>query len=377
LSCDADGVSLGGAQLLRRAETGFEPRSPFELDLLTKAGFGAALDVVALSRGLGVAARALNDGDVGRAMIAAVHLRLPELGAIGALRLAAVDAALAKYAEDEPRDWHGRWTTGGSTGGPNPIESSHSGRHLVDGSAGGEGDDGEGAGIGDNQGPSLEPVGPTGEAPPPDPVLPTPKVQAGWDQPARVENGVQRPAERVPRRADGRLWPTAEPDRVIRILDQRRGTMKIYVPLDGKGPILLGSTETEDLEQPPGYSTVYLRGIPQRTYSGGVETGHARASVDNALRFAETDEYSEIFFNQSFRRISGGKYDSSLRGDVVGLRRPDVERGGEYDVFESLSPRQNGPAREQVLRDAVPGIRNFESRAYKLLLKLLRALGIS
>ena len=90
------------------------------------------------------------------------------------------------------------------------------------------------------------------------------------------------------------------------------------------------------------------------------------------------DQYSDIFFNRSFSTISNGRYSAPFRADVVGLRRPSLDPGGEYDVYEVLSPRQSGPAREQVLRPAVPGgIRSFESRAYKLLLKLLRALGLS
>lgn len=153
--------------------------------------------------------------------------------------------------------------------------------------------------------------------------------------------------------------------------------VKLYVPLDGKGPVLMGSTDKEEFDQPPGYATVYLRGVPQRTMSGGVETAHALRSVDAALRFAETNEYSDIFFNRSFSTISNGRYEAPYRADVVGLRRPTLDPAGEYDVYEVLSPRQSGPAREQLLRPAVPGgIRNFQGEAYKLLLKLLRALGL-
>ncbi len=166
------------------------------------------------------------------------------------------------------------------------------------------------------------------------------------------------------------------------MLDPRRGALpfvKLYVPIDGKGPMLMGTTEQgDDYPEPPGYQTVYFRGVPQRTMSRGVETAHGLESVAAALRFAETNEYSDIFFNRSFSTISNGRYNSPYRADVVGLRRPSLDPGGEYDVYEVLSPRQSGPAREQLLRPAVPGgIRSFDGRAYKLLLKLLRALGIS
>jgi hypothetical protein len=442
LRCDADGVSLGGVQLLRKSDTGFAPRSALEIDVLTKAGYGAAFDAEKVARGLAVASRALNDGDLGRAMVATLHLRLPELDAVGASRLAAVDAVLAKYSPDQPRDWHGRWTSEGEgSGGPgqatetrrpaarqnaphhedHPVntpsdsagrdktpsgqtsaasqtpanatqsvapsgaahqESHPTGGHLIDARYQAEGNDDDDSGIGDNRGPPLlRPEGPQGAPPEPDPILPIPKVPPGWDQPYRVVNGVGLPAGRYPKLPDGRPWPTAEADEIYRMLDPRRGGLpfvKLYVPIDGKGPMLMGTTEQgADYIEPPGYQTVYLRGIPQRTTSGGVDTAHALECVTAALRFAEKNEYSDIFFNRSFSTISNGEDDVPLRPDVVGLRRPTLDGGPKYDVFEVLSPRQSGPAREEVLRPAVLGIGSFNSQAYKLLLKLLRALGIS
>ncbi len=440
LSCDAEGVALGGVQLLRKTDAGFAPRSALEIDVLTKAGYGAACDAVKLARGLEVASRALNDGDLSRAMVATLHLRLPELDAAGAARLAAVDAVLAKYSADQPRDWHGRWTTDGEgSGGPSQATETkrpdarqsvpHREGQAVNGLSGGAGrhatpsdqnnvasqppanaeqvmqpsDAGDQAsrptggrlidaryeeggdddsGIGDNGGPPLlREEGPQGAPPELDPVLPIPRVPPGWDQPYRVVNGVALPAGRYPKLPDGRPWPTAQADEIYRILDPRRGAMpfvKLYVPLDGQGPTLMGSTDKEEFDQPPGYAAVYLRGVPQRTVSRGVETAHALRSVVAALEFAETNEYSEIFFNRSFSTISNGRYSAPFRPDVVGLRRPTLDPIGEYDVYEVLSPGQSGPAREEVLRPAVPGaIRGFEGRAYKLLLKLLRALGLS
>ena len=61
---------------------------------------------------LGAVARALNAGDIAQAMISAVLLKLPELDWDGAVRIARAEEALTKYSEDQPRDWHGRWTTG-------------------------------------------------------------------------------------------------------------------------------------------------------------------------------------------------------------------------------------------------------------------------
>jgi len=56
-------------------------------------------------------AHALNAGEIALAMTSAVLLKFPEPHWGGAARLARADALL-KYNPDEPRDWHGRWTTG-------------------------------------------------------------------------------------------------------------------------------------------------------------------------------------------------------------------------------------------------------------------------
>ena len=89
LRCDAAGVWLGGVPLLRNDDQGWAPRTALEIDVLTKAAFGAAFDAERLVRGLAVASRALNEGDLGRAMVAALHLRLPELEADRLSRLTA------------------------------------------------------------------------------------------------------------------------------------------------------------------------------------------------------------------------------------------------------------------------------------------------
>jgi hypothetical protein len=84
------------------------------------AAYGRDIDPDTLALGLAVVAKALNVGDLGKAMVAAVRLRLPDLDPAGAERLTSADETLAKaYNEQEPRDWRGRWTTGG-TGRPIP-----------------------------------------------------------------------------------------------------------------------------------------------------------------------------------------------------------------------------------------------------------------
>lgn len=62
--------------------------------------------------GLDAVAGALNQGEMTRALIAAVLLKLPELDWNGAVRIAQANCALAKFDPSESRDWRGRWTTG-------------------------------------------------------------------------------------------------------------------------------------------------------------------------------------------------------------------------------------------------------------------------
>jgi len=114
LSCGDAGVSLAGVPLLRMTAAGFEPRPVDEIGALLKAAYGPGGDKIDPSPGLGVVAEALNQGGVGRAMVAALRLQLPELDWNGAARIAHVDQVLRKYNFDpnEPRDPRGRWTTG-------------------------------------------------------------------------------------------------------------------------------------------------------------------------------------------------------------------------------------------------------------------------
>jgi hypothetical protein len=132
VECDAAGVRLAGVALLRRAGTAFEPRPNPEISGLLEAAYGAHLRTADVVRGLQVASKALTDGDLSRAMIATLHLRLPPLDNEGACRVRRYDEQLAKYDPDEPRDWHGRWTTGG--GGSAAATSSEAQPHDASGS---------------------------------------------------------------------------------------------------------------------------------------------------------------------------------------------------------------------------------------------------
>lgn len=120
LKCDNGGVWLAGVPLLQMTGTGFMPRPTPKLKALIEKAYGGGIYSKGLFAGLNVVADALNRGNLGRAMIAAVHLRLPELDWDGADRLTHANYNLSKYDPDEPRDWRGRWTI---DGGINPSDS--------------------------------------------------------------------------------------------------------------------------------------------------------------------------------------------------------------------------------------------------------------
>jgi len=115
LSCDESGVHLCGAPLLRRTDAGFEPRPTCEIEALIAKAYGGAEDGARLMSGLRCVADCLNKGELARAMIAAVFLRLPDLDSDGAEDITKVDALFRKYDPNEPRDRRGRWTTGGES----------------------------------------------------------------------------------------------------------------------------------------------------------------------------------------------------------------------------------------------------------------------
>lgn len=140
VSCTPAGLSLAGVPLLTVTPTGLARRPTSELSELMKRAYDHDVDLETLSSGLDVVAKALNSGDLGRAMIAAMHLKLPELTWANAVRLARSEEALNKFNIDELRDWLGRWTTGGAArpgssarasrrpahppGGPRPRQES-------------------------------------------------------------------------------------------------------------------------------------------------------------------------------------------------------------------------------------------------------------
>jgi len=112
LKCTATSLSLAGVPLLRITVAGLTPRPAAEVSVLMRAAYNRDFDARALSAGLRVVADALNKGDLGRAMVGAIRLRLAELDPGDAQHLANAEQTLTKYDVNELRDYRGWWTDG-------------------------------------------------------------------------------------------------------------------------------------------------------------------------------------------------------------------------------------------------------------------------
>jgi hypothetical protein len=122
--CDWHGVGLGPVALVEAAAARgrrvyrLRPAEEIARTLALAYGPFAADDLARRLSGLEVAARALEAGDLAKAMVAAVQLKLPPLAPEAAAKLAR-DPTLRKYSPDLPRDERGRWIdgSGGAIGG--------------------------------------------------------------------------------------------------------------------------------------------------------------------------------------------------------------------------------------------------------------------
>jgi len=110
VDCDAAGLRLAGVALLHKRGHAFVPRPADEIELLLKAAYPADKTPF-LSLSLASIADALNAGNLAKAAMTAVFLKLPELDADGAARIARVDDVLAKY-DGQPRAQDGRFADG-------------------------------------------------------------------------------------------------------------------------------------------------------------------------------------------------------------------------------------------------------------------------
>jgi len=117
LRCDRDGLFFAGEALLERDdEDQFRPIPSTAIRKVFSNAYRATGDWESRIRSADVVAKALNKGDVARAMMAAVLMRLPEPDS--GIHIADVDGVLAKagFNPAELRDERGWWTTGGASG---------------------------------------------------------------------------------------------------------------------------------------------------------------------------------------------------------------------------------------------------------------------
>lgn len=79
LHCAEGGLFLGDTPLLEGGSDAFAPRPQDDLEALLSRGFGFSVSLDRVMGGLATVSSALNAGDLCRARIAAVHLRIPDL----------------------------------------------------------------------------------------------------------------------------------------------------------------------------------------------------------------------------------------------------------------------------------------------------------
>ena len=146
LACDSDGVTLGPITLIALYEQAGKKRyrlAPFVpvSEALSRA-FGPLLanELQRRYRTLADITETLNRGDLARATMTALLMRLPEISDDGMAKLAA--SHLRKYSPDQPRvpagnSDGGRWTSDGGDDSAADAEDSSGGVQVADGSQGG------------------------------------------------------------------------------------------------------------------------------------------------------------------------------------------------------------------------------------------------
>ena len=130
LYCGADGLFLGRSPLIARIGATYRIRADDEIARLLAAACNSLDKAEGLRPRLRLIRSALQDGDYCRAMILAVQARLGPMAPESIARLAQTEA-ISKYSfnPDEPRDWHGRWTTW--EGGTFPGEAGANGHPAL------------------------------------------------------------------------------------------------------------------------------------------------------------------------------------------------------------------------------------------------------
>lgn len=133
LRCDGDGLFLGRNALLDRDRVGnFQARPTGDLRKIFDGIYRGQTNWESRIRSVRLVANALNKGEMARAMMTAVLMRLPDPDS--SIRIADVDSVLAKagFNSDEARDERGRWTNGGSDGESEIAGNSSESRVAAD-----------------------------------------------------------------------------------------------------------------------------------------------------------------------------------------------------------------------------------------------------
>ena len=129
LACDERGIALGPVPLVEALSAGarrvFRPRPAEEIARTLALAYGPfpPQDLVRCLSALDVAARALEAGDLIKASVAAVLLKLPDLTPEAFAKLAG-DPLLKKCSPDQSRDERGRSTRNdGSRSDAEPVQT--------------------------------------------------------------------------------------------------------------------------------------------------------------------------------------------------------------------------------------------------------------
>src|SRR5260221_7991007 len=127
LSCTDQGVCWGPLALVERQSDGggrnrFVPRDQNQLERILGTAFGLKADLTTRMNGLRTIAKALNEGNLGRAQIVTLHLKLPPLPDTDTSKRLEIAEQLVKFNFDpnQLRDERGKWSLEGEASSAKP-----------------------------------------------------------------------------------------------------------------------------------------------------------------------------------------------------------------------------------------------------------------
>jgi hypothetical protein len=89
-----------------------------------------------------------------------------------------------------------------------------------------------------------------------------------------------------------------------------------------------------------------------------------------ALRLAESNDFSDIYLNTSFSTITRGNVRSLIRPDVTAQARPELQSPFRLRPYEIFSNRQTAEQRQAQMPSGVSWIAPVDGRGYKKFLRL-------